>query len=67
MPSSLKKLSTMIIWILFVTGCLTTLATVISPFLRYSNSSQLLELAVGVLALFLSFIAIDLKRRWDKT
>jgi len=63
MPSVFNKLTTVIIWILFVTGCLAILSSFTFPFIDYRGNWQ--GSVVGVISLFLAVVTIEIKRRWN--
>ena len=54
MPQVFKKLTTVIIWILFITGC----ACILTSYSGIWNTQNWHVLAIGVASLFLSVITI---------
>ena len=61
MPQVFKKLTTVIIWILFVTGCVCIPTAIWGMW----NMQQWQVLAIGVASLFLSVITIKYKKTME--
>lgn len=61
MPPVFKKLTSVIIWILFITGCLAILTSFGLPFGGY-YAGDWERLAIGVLSLFMASITIKFKK-----
>jgi hypothetical protein len=60
MPPVFKALTSITAWILFITGCLTILTALPVPFVGTAGHWQLL--AVGIVSLILSLVAIKFRR-----
>jgi hypothetical protein len=61
MPQVFKKLTTVIIWILFITGC----ACILTSYSGIWNTQNWHVLAIGVASLFLSVITIKYKKTME--
>jgi hypothetical protein len=64
MPQVFKKLTTVIIWILFITGCLSILTSLWGIW-NGRNGLNWQVLAIGVASLFLSVITIKYKKTME--
>lgn len=60
MPPVFKALATIVVWILFVTGCLVIITALPIPFREMSNSWQ--RLAVGIASLVLSVVVMKFRK-----
>jgi len=59
MPPIFKALATMIVWILFITGCLLILVDFM-PFVRYTGDWQFL--ALGLASLVISAVVMKIRK-----
>jgi hypothetical protein len=62
MPPIFKALATITVWILFVSGCVATIAAPISRMFRGELFGSLVAWAIGVTCLILAVVAMKLRK-----
>ena len=62
MPPIFKALATIVVWILFISGCLATIMPIISRIFRGEVYGSLMAWAIGVICLILSVVAMKLRK-----
>jgi hypothetical protein len=60
MPPVFKALASIIVWILFITGCLLILAVLPIPYLDFGGNWQ--RIAVGIASLVLSVVVMKMRK-----
>jgi hypothetical protein len=61
-PSIFKALASVVAWILFVSGCVATIASPISRIVQGEVLGALVAWAIGVACLILSVVAMKLRK-----
>lgn len=62
MPAYFKALATIVVWILFISGCLATVMPIITRILQGEVFGSLMAWAIGVTCLILSVVAMKLRK-----
>ena len=62
MPPIFKALATVVVWILFVSGCLATVMPIITRIAHGEVFGSLTAWAIGVICLILSVVAMKLRK-----
>jgi len=62
MPAYFKALATIVVWILFISGCLGTVMPMITRTIRGELFGSLMAWAIGVACLILSVVAMKLRK-----
>ena len=62
MPTIFKTLASIVVWILFISGCVATIASPISRIVQGEVFGALAAWAIGVACLILSVVAMKLRK-----
>jgi len=62
MPTIFKTLASIVVWILFISGCVATVASPISRIVHGEVFGALAAWAIGVACLILSVVAMKLRK-----
>jgi hypothetical protein len=62
MPAYFKALATIVVWILFISGCLATVMPIITRTVQGEVTGSLIAWAIGVTCLILAVVAMKLRK-----
>ena len=65
MPSYFKALATIVVWILFISGCVATIAPIITRITMGEVLGSLVAWAIGVACLVLSVVVMRLRQKME--
>ena len=62
MPAYFKALATIVVWVLFISGCVATVMPILTRILQGELFGSLIAWAIGVTCLILSVVAMKLRK-----
>ena len=62
MPAYFKALATIVVWILFISGCIATVMPILTRIFQEELFGSLIAWAIGVTCLILSVVAMKLRK-----